>query len=143
MVLTAMKDPGILARSARNLTSDQTKFKTKVNQMGYLTTYKRCQTCFIIRPLRSHHCADCDNCVERFDHHCPWLSNCVAKRNYRDFYMFVLLINILTTYMVAFSVVHIATLLNVNVDLFEAIAHFKVSINRNNLPCFRTARLQL
>ncbi len=121
-----MKDPGILPRSTRTLSSDQTKFKAKINQMGYLIHYKRCETCFIVRPLRSHHCADCDNCVERFDHHCPWLSNCVAKRNYRDFYMFVLLLNILTIYMIAFSVAHIAMYLKVHINLFEAIADFDV-----------------
>jgi palmitoyltransferase ZDHHC9/14/18 len=127
MILTAMKDPGILPRSTRTLTSDQTKFKAKINQMGYLINYKRCETCFIVRPLRSHHCADCDNCVERFDHHCPWLSNCVGRRNYRDFYMFVLLLNILTIYMIAFSIVHIVVYLKVHINLFDAIAVFDVS----------------
>lgn len=122
-----MKDPGIIPRSTRTLTSDQTKFKAKINQMGYLTQYKRCETCFIVRPLRSHHCADCDNCVERFDHHCPWLSNCVGKRNYRDFYMFVILLNILTIYMIAFSVVHIVVYLRVHINLFDALADFDVS----------------
>lgn len=128
MIISAMKDPGILPRSARTLTSDQTKFKVKVNQMGYLTYYKRCQTCFIVRPLRSHHCADCDNCVERFDHHCPWLSNCVGKRNYKDFYMFVMLLNILTIYMIAFSVAHIAMYLKATIKSFEGNPIIDVSI---------------
>lgn len=36
----------------------------------------------IKKPARSHHCPDCDNCVEVFDHHCPFVNNCIGKRNY-------------------------------------------------------------
>lgn len=70
---------------------------------GFPLWLKTCETCKIIRPPRSTHCDDCDNCVERFDHHCPWLGSCVGKRNYKYFYSFVVLLNILTFYIIAFS----------------------------------------
>jgi hypothetical protein len=44
--------------------------------------YRWCRTCHIIRPPRSAHCPDCDNCVLKFDHHCPFLNNCIGQRNY-------------------------------------------------------------
>ena len=78
-----------------------------VSQLGYFQRYKYCETCGIMRPLRSNHCGDCNNCVEKFDHHCPWIGQCVAKRNYCYFYFFILFLNIFQVYIVAFSIVHI------------------------------------
>lgn len=69
---------------------------------GFPLLLKTCETCKIIRPPRSTHCDDCDNCVERFDHHCPWLGSCVGKRNYKYFYSFVFMLNILSFYIIAF-----------------------------------------
>lgn len=51
--------------------------------------YRLCNTCAIIRPPRSSHCGDCDNCVMRYDHHCPFANNCVGQRNYHFFFGFI------------------------------------------------------
>jgi len=79
---------------------------------GIFQKFKFCNTCFIIRPLRSHHCFDCNNCVERFDHHCPWLGTCVGIRNYRYFFGFLFCVNVLIIYIISLSSFHLYLNLN-------------------------------
>jgi hypothetical protein len=119
--MTAMVDPGVMARSNFRLRSERLEMKTKVNQLGYLTIYKNCSTCHIVKPQRSHHCADCHNCVERFDHHCPWLGNCVGKRNYKYFFTFIVLLNVITVYMIVFSIIHISVSVKAHGNIVENI----------------------
>jgi palmitoyltransferase ZDHHC9/14/18 len=130
MFLTTFYDPGIIARKEIKGIRDNPyynkKRKVKIAQHGIIVKYKLCDTCNIIKPLRSSHCADCNNCVERFDHHCPWIGTCVAKRNYRYFFTFILLLNVLTVFMIVFSIVHISMFVNrytkLNGEQFIAMA---------------------
>ena len=107
MILTAFSDPGLLTRKLTKERIDEKKKPYKIVQLGYIRKYRLCPTCVIVRPLRSTHCGDCDNCVEKFDHHCPWLGNCVAKRNYKYFYAFIVCLNILTLYLIGFSLAQV------------------------------------
>eukprot|EP01016_Furgasonia_blochmanni_P050482 TRINITY_DN7809_c0_g1_i4.p1 TRINITY_DN7809_c0_g1~~TRINITY_DN7809_c0_g1_i4.p1 ORF type:complete len:301 (-),score=19.94 TRINITY_DN7809_c0_g1_i4:1048-1950(-) len=57
---------------------------------GRLYPLKYCPACMIYRPLRTHHCRECDLCIMELDHHCPWISNCIGKRNRRMFLQLLL-----------------------------------------------------
>jgi palmitoyltransferase ZDHHC9/14/18 len=114
MIITTMSDPGILPRKVIDKSNKMQTLneyfypkKFKIVHLGILKKIKNCNSCGIIRPFRSNHCADCNNCVERFDHHCPWLGNCVAKRNYKYFFTFILILNFFIFYLIALCTVHI------------------------------------
>ena len=108
MSIASFSDPGVIKRRVILNSAYLRHEKTiRINHLGFIKKTKVCETCNIIKPFRSHHCTDCDNCVERFDHHCPWLGNCIAKRNYKFFYLFIFILNLLCFYQIAFSLIHI------------------------------------
>mmetsp|Transcript_17890 Transcript_17890/g.44355 ORF Transcript_17890/g.44355 Transcript_17890/m.44355 type:complete len:649 (-) Transcript_17890:538-2484(-) len=51
---------------------------------------KVCETCGIIRPIRSKHCKDCDRCINHFDHHCAYMDWCVGANNHLAFNVFLI-----------------------------------------------------
>ena len=126
-------DPGIIRRfDIKNIAikeqydMDKQRIVSRIFQLGHIMTYKYCYTCGIIRPNRSTHCAECNNCVERLDHHCPWIGHCAGKRNYIYFFIFLTLINILQILLIIFCLVHITKLVKDYSDLNEKLS----SINK-------------
>ena len=107
LIISTFTDPGIIRRHHFSNMYLFERKSTKINHLGYLRHYKYCGTCSIIRPLRSSHCFDCSNCVEKCDHHCPWIGNCVGKRNYIYFYFFVVSFTFLLLYIEGFCIAHI------------------------------------
>ena len=61
----------------------------RLNDNNSNSIWKRCKYCKIIKPLRTHHCAICNNCIFKMDHHCPWINNCVGQNNQRYFLLFL------------------------------------------------------
>jgi hypothetical protein len=41
-----------------------------------------CTKCAMSRPLRSHHCHYCDQCVATYDHHCIVIGTCIGIELY-------------------------------------------------------------
>ena len=119
LIVASFCDPGIIRRFniinddktkdyiKRRFYDNQNRKDVKIFHLGYLINYSYCFSCGIIRPKRSTHCSDCNNCVERLDHHCPWIGNCAGKRNYIYFFIFIVLLNIQTILIIIFSIFHI------------------------------------
>ena len=107
LILAAFCDPGIIYRFPLEKHIIEDRKESKIFQLGFIKRYKFCSTCLIMRPGRSTHCGDCNNCVEKFDHHCPWIGSCVGKRNYKYFYFFLFFLNFLIFLIIVFCSYHI------------------------------------
>ena len=107
LIIASICDPGIILRFKLKNNIIEDKKERRIFQLGYIKQYKFCSTCMIMRPNRSTHCGDCNNCVEKFDHHCPWIGACVGKRNYKYFYFFLFFLNFLIFLIVIFCLYHI------------------------------------
>ena len=107
LIIAAFCDPGIILRFHLKNNIIEDKKERRIFQLGYIKRYRFCSTCLIMRPNRSTHCGDCNNCVEKFDHHCPWIGSCVGKRNYKYFYFFLFFLNFLILLIVIFCFYHI------------------------------------
>ena len=127
LIVAAFCDPGIILRFPLKNNIIEDKKERRIFQLGYIKKYKYCSTCLIMRPSRSTHCGDCNNCVEKFDHHCPWIGACVGKRNYKYFYFFLLLLNFLICLIVIFCFFHIIK------SLTEIIGENKKKNNERNI----------
>ena len=133
LIIATFCDPGIIRRfdlKKDNKSKDYIKSNTfndfkrndsRIFHLGYITNFKFCPSCGIIRPCRSTHCSDCNNCVERLDHHCPWIGNCAGKRNYIYFFIFLILLNFLTILIIIFCVLHIIFKVNDYKDLNDEL----------------------
>lgn len=110
MLVTALRDPGVIPRSldadppctlsatpftpGRHALADPEDplaipVQRTLRIRGREVASKWCETCGTYRPPRSSHCRVCDNCVENIDHHCTYLNTCVGRRNYVSFMAFL------------------------------------------------------
>jgi len=134
--LAGFSDPGIMKRNENSFGCHETFIK--VVHKGVFKKTRLCETCNIAKPFRSAHCSECDNCVLRFDHHCPWLGNCVAKRNYRYFYIFLILVNLQCILLFAFSIYNIYKIID-NAKTYETKTYAEYLCIYNGFICIYTA----
>ncbi len=66
---------------------------------------KYCETCKIVRHLRSFHCKYCNKCILRQDHHCPYVNNCIGKYNHLKFLIFLISVDFYCIYCIIFCIV--------------------------------------
>ncbi|KAM7195617.1 Palmitoyltransferase ERF2 [Rhypophila sp. PSN 637] len=86
-----------------------------------------CKTCLIWRPPRAHHCRLCDSCIETVDHHCVWINNCVGRRNYRQFFTFIVTATLGCLFILGSCLAQILVYRNrQNTSFGDAISHFPV-----------------
>lgn len=111
LFISGIVDPGIILRGHINdIKTPDKRYKNnivRIRQLGHLRNYKICDTCYLIRPLRSTHCNTCNNCIMRLDHHCPWIGTCVGLRNYPYFFIFLCYLNIFQVFMAIVCIVQI------------------------------------
>ncbi|PAA89455.1 hypothetical protein BOX15_Mlig019090g1, partial [Macrostomum lignano] len=117
LLATALTDPGVVPRPPpdeaeyfESLMPDERWMrsdKRKIAICGRSYDQKFCATCRLWRSPRAGHCSRCDNCVLRFDHHCFWVGNCIGARNYRQFFMFILGLQVYSLFVLFFSIYHL------------------------------------
>ena len=90
-----------------NLPEKKIKFVHKGN---YVKT-KICPICKITKPLRSHHCSICNNCILHFDHHSNWIGNCVGKGNYFLSFLSLIAVNVNCLFIFIFSLIQFIDIL--------------------------------
>ncbi|KAF9514443.1 hypothetical protein BS47DRAFT_1452890 [Hydnum rufescens UP504] len=117
LLMTALKDPGIIPRnldpdppySSGSPSDDDppAPLQRDIRVRAGIVRVKYCMTCRIYRPPRSTHCKMCDNCVDGCDHHCQWVNNCIGRRNYTHFFTFLIAVSITAIYIIVTSALHI------------------------------------
>ncbi|EKE41527.1 hypothetical protein ENUP19_0331G0018 [Entamoeba nuttalli] len=68
---------------------------------------RKCSTCLLMKPSRSHHCNICNRCIAKYEHHCCWINNCIGELNCRYFIIFLIITTMLCYHscFLSFSVV--------------------------------------
>lgn len=95
-----------LTRPARELPVVAGSKYLKAGQAS--VSVRKCPTCFIFRPLRSHHCSVSDCCFYRFDHYCAWLGTAVAYRNHGWFFLLLASATLFLLFLACFSLIALA-----------------------------------
>uniref|UniRef100_A0A0N4ZZ96 Palmitoyltransferase n=1 Tax=Parastrongyloides trichosuri TaxID=131310 RepID=A0A0N4ZZ96_PARTI len=61
-------------------------------EKGHVIENLKCQICLHTVVEGTKHCKSCNKCIPGFDHHCIWLNNCIGKKNYKLFFILVIIL---------------------------------------------------
>ena len=97
--VTMTGDPGVVPYGARPLiTLESSENSPAINMCGYCDNYK---------PPGSHHDKKSINrCISRMDHYCPWMNNVIGAKNQKNFFLFLIYLNLATIYMYIIVALH-------------------------------------
>uniref|UniRef100_A0A0K0G2N6 Palmitoyltransferase n=1 Tax=Strongyloides venezuelensis TaxID=75913 RepID=A0A0K0G2N6_STRVS len=73
-------------------------------EYGHVIENLRCQICNHTVDQSTKHCRSCNKCIYGFDHHCIWLNNCIGKKNYRAFFVLVVIMSLVSTASLALDI---------------------------------------
>lgn len=82
---------------------------------------KYCETCQIVRDIRTFHCKICKMCIEKQDHHCGFVANCIGKKNVLKFISFQIGVVVHCIFLGSFS----------GFNLYSIVVTYKNVINLN------------
>ncbi|CAD8048609.1 unnamed protein product [Paramecium sonneborni] len=91
-------EPGVVRRLQPNDDESSISIKSfdigRSVEIGEYFQERFCSKCKVIRPPKTSHCYNCNNCVKMYDHHCTFMSNCIGQRNYKYFIGWIYTLNI-------------------------------------------------
>ena len=100
------KNPGYEDPNTNNLSkSEFVKKNPEVIIKGKVFKLKYCDTCHIVRQLRTSHCKYCRKCVLVHDHHCTYVNNCIGKKNRINFLIFLICVDFYCLFCCVFSII--------------------------------------
>ncbi len=91
LTVTAASDPGVVPKQSRAalqraraavVAEAEARDGPGAGQAA-LGEYTICSRCNVLRKAGTHHCYDCDACIEELDHHCPWTGKCIGEAGTR------------------------------------------------------------
>ncbi|KAK8814116.1 hypothetical protein WA158_007978 [Blastocystis sp. Blastoise] len=101
-----LSDPGYVHVTANNILTEE-----EISDLEY-KHHPVCKYCHIEKPIRAHHCSQCNHCILKMDHHCPWINNCVGVKNQKYFLLFLIYVFLGETYAFISGLIRIYTMLN-------------------------------
>jgi len=94
---TMMSDPGAVPSNAHPTRKE----------LSSGATISMCGRCDGYKPYMSHHDRISNRCISRMDHFCPWMNNAIGAKNQKDFFLFLIYIDVVSVYLYVDMALHL------------------------------------